>query len=64
MLPEEFIGADLVRVNDIYQRVRILGEARSEDNNFEMFMHALQELTHSGPDKNEDIANTTFDFDR
>lgn len=54
---------DSVNVKHVQHRICILGETRSEDNNLEMFSHALHELVDTRSLDDIDIMKNAINLD-
>ena len=62
MLPEEQVGAHLLRVQVAHQRFRILRQTRCEDNELVDLVHAFEELCDKRPHKYVDCADLPIDL--
>lgn len=62
MLTEEFVGAHLVRVNNVDKWVSVLRETCSEDNNLPVLVHPFQEFLDTGANENKYVAYVPLDL--
>lgn len=62
-LAEQACRDQPLRVQDIKQRVRVLGQARCEDDEFESARAVLQEVVHAGPFSNVDFVEHAVQID-
>ena len=63
MLTEEQVRAHLCGVELLHQRLSILGQRCSEDDQFINFVHLFQELSYKWSDQDVDGADLTINFD-
>jgi len=60
VLSVESHGAIIIRIHLVHQGVGILGETRCENHTFEVLGHCFQELVHTGPLRNVNVANVAI----
>ena len=62
-LAEQACRDQSLRIQDIKQRVRVLGQARCEDDELESARAVLEEIVHAGPLSNVDFVEHAVQID-
>ena len=61
MLSEKPHGADTLWIHQVHERICILAETCSEDNDFVILRHHFQKVVNSRPFRHEDVADRALD---